>query len=41
MRKLMIQQLDISSVAREVLILSLMTVVLLVLSVRKFQSRKK
>lgn len=41
MRKLMIQQLDISSVAREVIILSAMTVVLLGLSVRKFQSREK
>lgn len=41
MRKLMIQQLDISYVSKEILILSLMTVVLLILSIKKFHSVRK
>lgn len=41
MRKLMIQQLDISYVALEILILAVMTIVLLTLSVVKFQSSAK
>lgn len=41
MRKLMIQQLDISYVGQEILILSLMAIVLLILSVKKFQSGRK
>lgn len=40
MRKLMIQQLDMGFVIQEILILSLMTVVLLTLSVKKFSSVK-
>lgn len=41
MRKLMIQQLGLGGVAREILILSVMAVGLLVISVRKFHSRKR
>lgn len=41
MRKLMIQQLGLYYVSREVLILSLMTVAILALSVKKFHSGKK
>lgn len=41
MRKLMIQQLDISYVGQEILILSLMAVALLILSVKKFHSDRK
>lgn len=41
MRKLMIQQLHISYVAKDILILSVMTVVLLALSVVKFHSSSK
>lgn len=41
MRKLMIQQLDISYVGQEILILSLMAVALLILSVKKFHSGRK
>ncbi|MDE6769830.1 MAG: ABC transporter permease, partial [Muribaculaceae bacterium] len=41
MRKLMIQQLDISYVALEILILTVMTIVLLTLSVVKFHSSAK
>lgn len=41
MRKLMIQQLGLSYVSREILILSLMTVAILALSVKKFHSGKK
>lgn len=41
MRKLMIQQLDISYVFQEILILSLMGIGLLLLSVKKFQSSSK
>lgn len=41
MRKLMIQQLDISYVGREMLILSLMTVGFLFLSVKKFHSGRR
>lgn len=40
MRKLMIQQLDISYVVKEVIILSTMTIALLALSVRKFSLGK-
>lgn len=40
MRKLMIQQLDISYVLTEIAILSSMTLVLLILSVKKFQAGK-
>lgn len=36
MRKLMVQQLSISYVAREILVLAVMTLILLVLSIRKF-----
>lgn len=41
MRKLMIQQLDVSYVCREIIILSLMAIALLILSVKKFHSSRK
>lgn len=40
MRKLMIQQLDIAFIVREIAVLTSMTVVLLLLSVKKFSSAK-
>lgn len=41
MRKLMIQQLDISYIGKELIILSLMTIALLILSVTKFRTSRK
>lgn len=41
MRKLMIQQIGLAGVSQEVLILLLMAVILLVLSIKKFQSSRK
>lgn len=41
MRKLMIQQLDLGGVTQEIVILSLMTIILLILSVKKFHSSQR